>query len=161
MLLRLEVLDLAGEFWDSGSLLSSDALAEHVILLLNVKAVTIHHIKDQLLQLYPYLRLYYFLRFDSSVNKQISTLIARSVNGVTAVYPLVQNMHQQGILMQTVVPAPNAPSALAITATRTVSDKLETIAVERHPDVTPVLRAITAVGAAPVGGTRTIQDIMT
>jgi hypothetical protein len=77
MLLRLEVLDLAGEFWDSGSLLSSDALAEHVILLLNVKAVTIYHIKDQLLQLYPYLRLYYFLRFDSSVNKQVRMHFSR------------------------------------------------------------------------------------
>ncbi len=50
---------------------------------------------------------------------EVSTLIARSVNGETAVYPLVCNTHQHGILMQTIAPAPNVPPALVDAATCT------------------------------------------
>ncbi|MCX8566448.1 MAG: 5-(carboxyamino)imidazole ribonucleotide synthase [Glomeribacter sp. 1016415] len=50
---------------------------------------------------------------------EVSTLIARSVKGETAVYPLVRNAHRHGILMQTVAPAPNVPPAQVDAATHT------------------------------------------
>lgn len=43
---------------------------------------------------------------------EVSALIARGFKGDTAVYPLAQNSHQQGVLSLTVVPAPDAPPAL-------------------------------------------------
>ncbi|BBE10127.1 phosphoribosylaminoimidazole carboxylase ATPase subunit [Mycoavidus cysteinexigens] len=50
---------------------------------------------------------------------EVSTLIARSVKGGTAIYPLVRNAHRHGILMQTVAPAPNVPPAQVDVATHT------------------------------------------
>jgi 5-(carboxyamino)imidazole ribonucleotide synthase len=43
---------------------------------------------------------------------EVSALIARSANGATAVYPLAQNTHHNGVLSLTVVPAPDAAPAL-------------------------------------------------
>jgi 5-(carboxyamino)imidazole ribonucleotide synthase len=43
---------------------------------------------------------------------EVSALIARGTDGSSAVYPLAQNSHHQGILAQTVVPSPEAPAAL-------------------------------------------------
>lgn len=54
-----------------------------------------------------------------SIAYEVSTLIARSVKGETAVYPLVRNAHRHGILMQTVAPAPNVPPAQVDAATHT------------------------------------------
>ncbi len=43
---------------------------------------------------------------------EVSALIARGCNGATAVYPLAQNTHRQGVLSLTVVPAPDAGPTL-------------------------------------------------
>jgi 5-(carboxyamino)imidazole ribonucleotide synthase len=43
---------------------------------------------------------------------EVSALIARSASGATAVYPLAQNTHRDGVLSLTVVPAPDATPAL-------------------------------------------------
>ena len=43
---------------------------------------------------------------------EVSALVARGAGGATAVYPLAQNIHRHGVLALTVVPAPDAPSAL-------------------------------------------------
>ncbi|MEA3119628.1 MAG: 5-(carboxyamino)imidazole ribonucleotide synthase [Paraburkholderia sp.] len=47
-----------------------------------------------------------------SLNFEVSALIARGANGMTAVYPLAQNVHRDGVLSLTVVPAPDAPPRL-------------------------------------------------
>jgi 5-(carboxyamino)imidazole ribonucleotide synthase len=44
---------------------------------------------------------------------EVSALVARAPDGTYAIYPLAQNTHRDGILMQTVVPSPDAPPALA------------------------------------------------
>ena len=44
---------------------------------------------------------------------EVSALVARGADGRAQVYPLAQNSHVDGILAQTVVPAPDAPAALA------------------------------------------------
>ncbi|QCP48365.1 5-(carboxyamino)imidazole ribonucleotide synthase [Trinickia violacea] len=43
---------------------------------------------------------------------EVSALIARGANGASAVFPLAQNAHRNGVLAQTVVPAPDATPAL-------------------------------------------------
>ncbi len=43
---------------------------------------------------------------------EVSALVARGADGRAQVYPLAQNSHVDGILAQTVVPAPDAPAAL-------------------------------------------------
>ncbi len=41
------------------------------------------------------------------IDCEISVLLARAVNGANVLYPLAQNKHQDGILIQTQVPAPD------------------------------------------------------
>jgi len=63
---------------------------------------------------------------------EVSTLIARGMEGATVVYPLAQNTHQNGILMQTIAPAPDVPPALAASATRlalTLAEQLSYVGV--------------------------------
>ncbi|WP_233864406.1 5-(carboxyamino)imidazole ribonucleotide synthase [Paraburkholderia adhaesiva] len=43
---------------------------------------------------------------------EVSALIARGINGASAVYPLAQNTHRNGVLSHTIVPAPDASPAL-------------------------------------------------
>ena len=43
---------------------------------------------------------------------EVSALIARAANGGSAVYPLAQNTHRDGVLSHTIVPAPDASAAL-------------------------------------------------
>ncbi|WP_206997450.1 5-(carboxyamino)imidazole ribonucleotide synthase [Trinickia mobilis] len=43
---------------------------------------------------------------------EVSALIARGANGASAVFPLAQNAHRNGVLAQTMVPAPDASPAL-------------------------------------------------
>lgn len=43
---------------------------------------------------------------------EVSALIARGVSGASAVYPLAQNTHRNGVLSHTIVPAPDASAAL-------------------------------------------------
>jgi 5-(carboxyamino)imidazole ribonucleotide synthase len=43
---------------------------------------------------------------------EVSALIARSANGTSAVYPLAQNTHRDGVLSHTIVPAPDASASL-------------------------------------------------
>jgi 5-(carboxyamino)imidazole ribonucleotide synthase len=63
---------------------------------------------------------------------EVSVLIARGGDGKSAVFPLAQNTHMNGILAKTVVPAPDAPSALvaqAQDAALTIAAKLGYIGV--------------------------------
>ncbi len=46
-----------------------------------------------------------------TLDREVSVLVARSANGLTAVYPLMENVHVGGILDVTVVPAQPAPGA--------------------------------------------------
>ncbi|WP_213299714.1 5-(carboxyamino)imidazole ribonucleotide synthase [Paraburkholderia sacchari] len=43
---------------------------------------------------------------------EVSALIARGVSGASVVYPLAQNVHRDGVLSHTIVPAPDASAAL-------------------------------------------------
>jgi 5-(carboxyamino)imidazole ribonucleotide synthase len=43
---------------------------------------------------------------------EVSALIARGADGASAVYPLAQNTHRNGVLSHTIVPAPDASAAL-------------------------------------------------
>jgi 5-(carboxyamino)imidazole ribonucleotide synthase len=43
---------------------------------------------------------------------EVSALIARASNGASAVYPLAQNTHRDGVLSHTIVPAPDASATL-------------------------------------------------
>jgi 5-(carboxyamino)imidazole ribonucleotide synthase len=47
---------------------------------------------------------------------EVSALIARGANGTSAVYPLAQNVHRNGVLAHTIVPAPDASAALVVQA---------------------------------------------
>jgi 5-(carboxyamino)imidazole ribonucleotide synthase len=47
---------------------------------------------------------------------EVSALVARGADGRAVVYPLAQNVHRDGVLAQTVAPAPDASSALAAQA---------------------------------------------
>jgi 5-(carboxyamino)imidazole ribonucleotide synthase len=63
---------------------------------------------------------------------EVSVLIARSGDGKSAVFPLAQNQHVDGILAKTVVPAPDASAAIvaqAQDAALTIADKLDYVGV--------------------------------
>jgi len=63
---------------------------------------------------------------------EVSVLIARGGDGKSAVFPLAQNVHVNGILARTVVPAPDAPDALvaqAQDAALTIAAKLGYVGV--------------------------------
>ncbi|MEX3956769.1 5-(carboxyamino)imidazole ribonucleotide synthase [Trinickia sp. EG282A] len=63
---------------------------------------------------------------------EVSVLIARGANGATAVYPLSQNAHRNGILSVTIVPAPDVTPALvqqAQQAALRVADALDYVGV--------------------------------
>jgi 5-(carboxyamino)imidazole ribonucleotide synthase len=63
---------------------------------------------------------------------EVSVLIARGGDGKSAVFPLAQNVHVNGILAKTVVPAPDAPASLvaqAQDAALTIAAKLGYIGV--------------------------------
>ncbi|KNH07244.1 Phosphoribosylaminoimidazole carboxylase ATPase subunit [Candidatus Burkholderia brachyanthoides] len=63
---------------------------------------------------------------------EVSVLIARGCDGKSAVFPLAQNSHVNGILAKTVVPAPNVADALvaqAQDATLTIAAKLGYVGV--------------------------------
>ena len=47
-----------------------------------------------------------------SFSRELSILAARSIDGSTVCYPLVQNEHRDGILRRSVAPAPDVPAAL-------------------------------------------------
>ncbi|PLZ00809.1 5-(carboxyamino)imidazole ribonucleotide synthase [Burkholderia sp. WAC0059] len=47
---------------------------------------------------------------------EVSALIARGAGGATAVYPLAQNAHRDGVLAHTIVPAPDASPTLVAQA---------------------------------------------
>jgi 5-(carboxyamino)imidazole ribonucleotide synthase len=47
---------------------------------------------------------------------EISALVARGADGVAQVYPLAQNIHRDGVLAKTVVPAPGPSAALTLQA---------------------------------------------
>jgi 5-(carboxyamino)imidazole ribonucleotide synthase len=55
---------------------------------------------------------------------EVSALVARGADGECVVYPIAQNVHRDGILAETIVPAPSADAALC---TR-VSEAAKTIA---------------------------------
>ncbi|MBM3975088.1 MAG: 5-(carboxyamino)imidazole ribonucleotide synthase [Planctomycetes bacterium] len=50
-----------------------------------------------------------FVRFD----REVSVLAARARNGAVAYYPLVENVHEGGILRRSRAPAPGVPAAVA------------------------------------------------
>ncbi|WP_414442973.1 5-(carboxyamino)imidazole ribonucleotide synthase [Burkholderia sp. 22PA0106] len=63
---------------------------------------------------------------------EVSALIARGADGRSAVFPLAQNTHVDGILALTVVPAPAADAALAATAQQAavrIADSLDYVGV--------------------------------
>ncbi|PTB18586.1 5-(carboxyamino)imidazole ribonucleotide synthase [Trinickia symbiotica] len=63
---------------------------------------------------------------------EVSVLIARGANGATAVYPLSQNAHRNGILSVTIVPAPDVTPALvqqAQQAALRIADALDYVGV--------------------------------
>ena len=63
---------------------------------------------------------------------EVSALIARAANGATAVYPLAQNTHRNGVLAHTIVPAPDADAALVAQAQRAalcIAEKLDYVGV--------------------------------
>jgi len=45
---------------------------------------------------------------------EVSALVARGADGEAVVYPIAQNIHRDGILAETIVPAPRVDAALAI-----------------------------------------------
>ncbi|MGI4985480.1 MAG: 5-(carboxyamino)imidazole ribonucleotide synthase [Janthinobacterium lividum] len=57
---------------------------------------------------------------------EVSALVARGFDGECVVYPIAQNVHRDGILAETVVPAPSLDLAL----TARVRDEARTIAAE-------------------------------
>jgi 5-(carboxyamino)imidazole ribonucleotide synthase len=63
---------------------------------------------------------------------EVSALIARGANGCSAVYPLAQNTHRNGVLSHTIVPAPDASATLveqAQQAALQIADKLGYVGV--------------------------------
>ncbi len=63
---------------------------------------------------------------------EVSALIARGANGSSAVFPLAQNTHHDGVLAHTIVPAPDASAALveqAQLATLRIAAKLGYVGV--------------------------------
>ena len=64
--------------------------------------------------------------------REVSVVAARALDGAIAVYPLVENHHAEGILRQTLAPAPGTPAALEQAAAdliRTVADELGHVGV--------------------------------
>lgn len=55
---------------------------------------------------------------------EVSALVARGQDGACAVYPIAQNVHRDGILAETIVPAPSVDAALA----SRVAEEAKTIA---------------------------------
>ncbi len=53
-----------------------------------------------------------FVRFD----RELSIIAVRSARGETAFYPLIENLHRDGILRRSVAPVPSAPSSLQANA---------------------------------------------
>ena len=66
-----------------------------------------------------------------ALKTEVSAIVTRSANGQSAVFPLAENSHHQGILDITVVPASVSPAvaAQAEAAARTVADKLDYVGV--------------------------------
>lgn len=64
-----------------------------------------------------------FVRFD----REVSIVAARGVSGEVACYPLVENVHDGGILRQTVSPAPNIAPGVQAEAERIARAALETL----------------------------------
>jgi 5-(carboxyamino)imidazole ribonucleotide synthase len=63
---------------------------------------------------------------------EVSALLARGANGAAAVYPLAQNAHRNGVLSNTIVPAPDASPALVTQAQQAalqIADKLGYVGV--------------------------------
>ena len=63
---------------------------------------------------------------------EVSALIARGFNGASAVYPLAQNTHRDGVLSHTIVPAPDASDTLVTQAQQAalqIADKLGYVGV--------------------------------
>jgi 5-(carboxyamino)imidazole ribonucleotide synthase len=63
---------------------------------------------------------------------EVSALIVRASNGASAVYPLAQNTHRDGVLSHTIVPAPDASPTLvqqAQQAALQIADKLGYVGV--------------------------------
>ena len=63
---------------------------------------------------------------------EVSALIARGATGCSAVYPLAQNTHRNGVLSHTIVPAPDANATLveqAQQAALQIADKLGYVGV--------------------------------
>ncbi|HEY3599282.1 MAG TPA: 5-(carboxyamino)imidazole ribonucleotide synthase [Paraburkholderia sp.] len=63
---------------------------------------------------------------------EVSALIARGAHGATAVYPLAQNTHRDGVLSHTIVPAPDASPTLVAQAQQAalqIADKLGYVGV--------------------------------
>ena len=61
-----------------------------------------------------------FVPFD----REISVVATRALDGTTAVYPIVENLHTQGILFRSIAPA-RVPESLAAAATRHARGVLE------------------------------------
>ena len=64
--------------------------------------------------------------------REVSVVAARGLDGAMAVYPLVENHHAEGILRQTLAPAPGTPAALEQAAAdliRLVADELGHVGV--------------------------------
>ena len=64
-----------------------------------------------------------FVRFD----RELSIVAARGATGEIACYPLVENVHDEGILRQTVAPAPGIPAQVQAEAERIARGALETL----------------------------------
>ncbi|CAB3755849.1 N5-carboxyaminoimidazole ribonucleotide synthase [Paraburkholderia solisilvae] len=63
---------------------------------------------------------------------EVSALLARGANGASAVYPLAQNTHRNGVLSHTIVPAPDASPTLVMQAQQAalqIADKLGYVGV--------------------------------
>jgi 5-(carboxyamino)imidazole ribonucleotide synthase len=65
-----------------------------------------------------------YVRFS----RELSILAARGRNGTTVCYPLVENTHQDGILFQTIAPAPDTPASLQAQAERYVTRVVDALA---------------------------------
>ena len=67
------------------------------------------------------------------LHRELSVILARTADGTTAVYPVQQNLHRQGVLAVTQVPAPDIDSQTASTAL------LAAVRVAQHLDYVGVL----------------------
>lgn len=54
-------------------------------------------------------------------DRELSLVAARSSRGKTAFYPLVENLHRDGVLRRTIAPAPTVSNAVAEAATRSTA----------------------------------------